>query len=141
MDVDSLAECSSLIRRMNADATILQTQHSLVNIASLLHKGFYNQDAGSAASSHAAQDANAPSIRPREDRSASASTQGASHSASLDHSGDGVQGSFSASASVQQARRFQLDPEGHRHTSRVSTMAIRPSGPVPLQRCALVSAR
>ena len=140
MDADELEECSSLIRGMNADAAILPTQHSLVNITSLLHQGIYIQDDASAASSHAAQGLDASSKWHKAEKSTNASRQAESHGPSLDHSANASHGSSSASISAQHAHKFPRDSGDHSHASRVSTMAIRPSGPVPLQRSARASA-
>ena len=140
VDAEELEDCSSLIRSINADATILPTQHSSVDVASLLHQGIYIQDTASADSSPAKQDLDAPSKWSRAGITMSASRQAESHGPSLDHSANALHSS-SAHKSTQHAHKLPQYSGDHSHTSRVSTMAIRPSGPVPLQRSARASAR
>lgn len=135
MAADGLAECSGLIRSMNADAPIVRTQHSSVKIASLLNQRIYTQDAASAASSHTVPGLSLPSKRYKADRSASASKAPESNRPAIDQSVDASHSSSSTSISAQNANKSQQGSGEHNHTSRVSTMAIRPSGPVALQRC------
>ena len=131
VDAVELAECSSLIRGINADVKITHTQNSSVKVARLLNQGIYNQDAATAAASHSVQALQRPSKWDRAEKSASASREASSHREHLNHNGDS---SSAAPRSAQQAHKIQQQPGQHSHSSRVSTMAIRPSSPVPLQR-------
>ena len=136
VDVVRLAECSSLIRSINADATIQHTQQSSVNVTSLLNQGVYSQDAASATSSRAVQHLTAPALYHKADMSAHRSREAESSVSPQISNGDAVNSSSSVPRPAQRATAVRHDPEEHSHTSRVSTMAIRPSGSVNLQRYA-----
>ena len=134
MEADELAECSSLIKGINADAVIVQTQNSLVKVASLLNQGIYNQEAASASSRNFMQGLERPLKWDKAEQSAADGREVKDHNESLNHNGDALHSSSAAPRSAQHAHKLQQDSGEHSHSSRVSTMAIRPSGPVPLQR-------
>lgn len=136
VDADRLAECSSLIRSINADATIQHTQQSSVNVTNLLNQGVYSQNAASATSSCAVQHLTAPALYHRADMSARGSREAESSTRLHIGNGDALHSSSSVPRPAQHATAVRHDTEVHSHNSRVSTMAIRPSGSVNLQRYA-----
>jgi G3E family GTPase len=136
VDADGLAECSRLIRGINSEAMLLQTEHSSAGVASLLNQGIYSQDTAVANSKLSKWSAPVSSVSQWEaDSHASDSGQSASGPASRKK--DVLHSSGSASKSAQHVGAAEEHPEEHRHSSRVSTMAIRPSSPLQLSRWGL----
>ena len=121
VDADGLAECSRLIRGINSEAMLLQTEHSSAGVASLLNQGIYSQDTAAANGNLSKWSAPVSSVSQREADSLASDSRRSS----------------SASKSAQHVGAAEEHPEEHRHSSRVSTMAIRPSGPLQLPRWGL----
>ena len=134
MDAQELAECSDMIMGINSDAAIMQTQHSSVPVTRLLNQGVYRQESALGTLSgdthlKSSTSASLAAHRKANGKAEASSTRGQQDSDSLD-------GSSPPHLSAQEHADPHPDSEEHHggHTSKISTVALHPPGPVPLQR-------
>lgn len=137
VDDQSLSDCSHSISSINSDASILQTRHSAVDIASLLNQGVYSQEAAPGRSSRIERQlkSSASSVPQQSaDRVSGGSLETSHVGGPASNIPEVLHNSSSATASSQQFGAADSHSTEPSHTSRVSTVAIRPSGPVSLER-------
>lgn len=133
VDAQDLAECSDMIMGINSDAAIMQTQHSSVPVTRLLNQGVYRQESALGTLSDVTHQNLSTSAKLAAQREANGKAEASSTS---QQNGDSLDGSSPAHPSGQQHAGPHHHSEERRggHTSKVSTVALHPPGPVPLQR-------
>ena len=134
VDAEDLVECLHMIKGINSDAAIMQTQHSSVHVTRLLNQGVYRQDSAFSDSSGTVHLKSSTSASLTAEREAN----GRAKASSIRGQQDG--GSSYGSSPPHLSAQERADPHHHSekhqggHTSRVTTVALHSSGPVPLQR-------
>ena len=134
VDAGDLAECLDIIMGINSDAAIVQTQHSSVPVTRLLNQGVYCQESALGTFSGVTQlksstSAGLAARREADGKAEASRTRGQQNCDSLNDSSPPH-----LSAQEHEAPHHHSEEHHGGHTSRISTVALHPPRPVPLQR-------